>query len=61
MEVKAAAAATATPADGQGLRRLASQVGGDFQGGVLLYAGVSTFPLETKDCLAVPLARLWDM
>jgi len=58
VEVKAAA--TATPTDGQGLRRLGAQAGGDFQGGVLLYAGASTFPLETRDCLAVPLARLWD-
>lgn len=58
VEVKAAA--TATPADGQGLRRLAAQAGEDFQGGALLYAGTGTFPLETKDCLAVPLARLWD-
>jgi len=58
VEIKAAA--TATPADGHGLRRLAAQAGKNFQGGVLLYAGASTFPLETERCLAVPLTRLWD-
>ena len=59
VEVKAAS--TATPADGHGLRRLAAQAGKDFRGGVLLYAGTSTLPLETEHCLAVPLARLGDM
>jgi len=58
VEVKAAA--TATPADGHGLRRLAAQAGSDFRGGVLLYAGTSTLPLATENCLAVPVARLWD-
>jgi predicted AAA+ superfamily ATPase len=58
VEVKAAA--TATPADGHGLRRLAAQAGKDFRGGVLLYAGANTLPLETGHCLAVPLVRLWD-
>lgn len=58
VEVKAAA--TATPADGHGLRRLAAQAGKHFRGGVLFYAGTNTFPLETEHCLAVPLARLWD-
>lgn len=59
VEVKAAA--TAAPADGVGLRRLAAQAGKDFRGGVLFYAGSSTLPLDTEHCLAVPLARLWDM
>lgn len=58
VEVKAAA--TATPADGHGLRRLAAQAGNDFRGGVLLYAGTSTLPLNIEHCLAVPVARLWD-
>lgn len=58
VEVKAAA--TATPGDGHGLRRLAAQAGSDFRGGVLLYAGTSTLPLATEHCLAVPVARLWD-
>lgn len=59
VEVKAAA--TATPADGQGLRRLAEQCGADYQGGVLLYAGDSAFALDGGRNLATPLARLWDM
>ena len=52
---------TATPADGAGLRRLAEQCGADYQGGVLLYAGNSAFPLGDARHLAVPLARLWTM
>ncbi len=59
VEVKAAA--TVTPSDGNGLRRLADQCGADFKGGVLLHAGASTLRLHTDNCLAVPLARLWDM
>jgi hypothetical protein len=59
VEVKAAA--TVTPADGRGLRRLAEQCGKDFQGGALLYAGASTFKLDIPGCVAAPLARLWDM
>ena len=59
VEVKLAV--TATPADGQGLRRLAEQCGTDYQSGVLLYAGDSSFPLDAGRNIAVPLARLWDM
>lgn len=59
VEVKAAA--TVTLRDGTGLRRLADQCGADFNGGALLYTGSSTVPLETRHCLAVPMARLWDM
>lgn len=59
VEVKAAA--TVSPRDGNGLRRLADQCGTDFKGGALLYAGASTVRLDTDNCLAVPLARLWDM
>lgn len=59
VEVKSAA--TATPADGQGLRRLTELCGADYQCGVLLYAGDSTITLGDKRNLAVPLARLWDM
>lgn len=54
-------AVTATPADGQGLRRLADQCGDDYQGGVLLYAGDSAFALGDGRTLAMPLARLWEM
>lgn len=59
VEVKAAA--TVTSRDGPGLRRLADQCGADFKGGALLYTGSSTLPLETGNCMAVPMARLWDM
>lgn len=52
---------TATPADGQGLRRLAAQCGADYQGGVLLYAGESAFALGDNGNLAMPLSRLWGM
>ncbi len=58
VEIKAAA--TATPADGRGLRRLAEQCGRDYRGGMLLYAGESAFPLDRAGNLAAPLARLWD-
>lgn len=59
VEVKSAV--TATPADGQGLRRLAEQCGADYQGGVLLYGGDSAFKLDAARNLAMPLARLWEM
>ncbi len=59
VEVKSAV--TATPADGQGLRRLAEQCGADYQGGVLLYAGDSAFAFPGARNLAMPLARLWEM
>ena len=59
VEVKAAV--TAKPSDGQGLRRLAEQCGADYQGGVMLYAGDSAFPLDSGRNLAMPLARLWEM
>jgi len=58
VEVKAGA--TAMPADGQGLRRLADRAGRDWQGGVLLYAGQSAFPMDGAHDLAVPLTWLWD-
>lgn len=54
-------ALTATAADGHGLRRLAEQCGADYQGGALLYAGDSAFPLGSPRDMAVPLARLWEL
>lgn len=57
VEVKSSV--TATPADGQGLRRLAEQCGADYRGGVVLYAGVSAFTLGNGN-LAMPLSRLWE-
>ncbi|HNC69950.1 MAG TPA: ATP-binding protein [Pseudomonadales bacterium] len=59
VEVKSAV--TATPADGQGLRRLREQCGKDWQGGVLLHAGNSAFALGDSNTLAAPLAWLWEM
>lgn len=58
VEVKAGA--TAMPADGQGLRRLADRAGRDWQGGVLLYMGQSAFPIDGAHNLAVPMAWMWD-
>lgn len=59
VEVKSAV--TATPADGQGLRRLAERCGADYRGGALLFAGDSAFPLGDGRNLAMPLSRLWEM
>lgn len=59
VEVKAAA--TVTPADGHGLRRLADQCGEHYQGGVLLHAGAGAFTLGSRKDIAVPLTRLWDL
>lgn len=52
---------TVTRADGHGLGRLAAQSGPDFQGGVLLYAGSSTFNLDVPGCVAAPMSSLWEM
>ncbi|MSQ50281.1 MAG: ATP-binding protein [Betaproteobacteria bacterium] len=57
VEVKSAA--TITPSDSNGLRRLADQCGRDFQGGMVLYAGASILPTADKRILAVPLSELW--
>lgn len=59
VEIKAAA--TVTPADGAGLRRLAERCGKYFRGGVVLHAGTATIKLAADNCLAAPLAQLWDM
>lgn len=58
VEVKAAASVTAW--DGQGLRRLADQCGKDFQGGMILYAGLNTVTTGDKHIFAVPLTELWE-
>lgn len=58
VEVKSAA--TVTPADGGGLRRIAEQCGRDWQGGMLFYAGSSFVPFGAAGCLAVPLSNLWE-
>lgn len=58
VEVKASA--TLHDADGKGLRRLAAQAGGDYQGGIVLYDGSSVLPLDGQRVLAVPLELLWE-
>jgi predicted AAA+ superfamily ATPase len=59
VEVKATA--TPTQADISGLRRLASQCGDDFAGGVLIHGGTHLVTLGAPRLLAVPLANLWKM
>lgn len=58
VEIKASA--STGPADAKGLRRLAEQCGGDFQGGVLFHAGRDLLPMSDPRFLAVPLAELWE-
>lgn len=57
VEVKAAA--TLASSEGQGLRRLAEQCGKDFHGGIILYAGASTFRTADSRIMAVPISDLW--
>lgn len=60
VEVKASA--TVGPPDAMGLRRLAAQAGRDFQGGIILYDGNSTLPLEKElKIYAVPISKLWEL
>jgi hypothetical protein len=60
VEVKAAA--SVKPSDADSLKRLASQAGTDFQGGVVLYDGTSILPLDRKlKLLAVPISKLWEL
>ena len=59
-EVKAAASIDAS--DAKGLRRLAEQAGGDFQGGVVFYDGDSVLPLDReRQLFAVPISKLWEL
>ena len=60
VEVKAAASVQA--AQSAGLRRLASQAGDRFLGGVILYDGIQTLPMGSlagRPIWALPLASLW--
>ena len=60
IEVKAAASVQA--AQCVGLRRLASQAGDRFLGGVILYDGIQTLPMGSlagRPTWALPLASLW--
>ncbi len=58
VEVKASA--TLHHSDGNGLRRLAAQAGGDFQSGIVFYDGSTILPLDGTKILAVPLELLWE-
>ena len=58
VEVKAST--RAGPGDGRGLARLAADCGGNFRGGVVLYAGDSVLPLGDRRMLAVPVKELWE-
>jgi hypothetical protein len=60
VEVKAAASVQA--AQCAGLRRLASQAGDRFLGGVILYDGIQILPMGSlagRPLWALPLASLW--
>lgn len=60
VEVKAAT--NIQTADGNGLRRLAQQVGRDFKGGIILYDGTTTLPIDKKlNLYAVPISKLWEL
>ena len=58
VEVKASA--TLHHSDGNGLRRLATQAGKDFQSGIVFYDGTSILQLDGPKILAVPLKLLWE-
>ena len=47
------------PKDGSGIARLAAQAGKRFKGGMILYCGTNTLPLENIRGLAVPMNALW--
>ena len=46
--------------DGAGLARLAAQAGNAFKGGMILYCGTNTLPLDSIGGLAVPMSALWS-
>jgi predicted AAA+ superfamily ATPase len=56
VEIKAAA--TVTPSDLRGLKKLSSLAGDQFKMGVLLYDGLETMPLG-NGIWAVPISSLW--
>ncbi len=60
IEIKAAA--TVSPSDTRGLRRLAEQTGKDFHGGIVFYDGGTILPLDRDLKLyAVPISKLWEL
>ncbi|MEM9080313.1 MAG: ATP-binding protein [Verrucomicrobiota bacterium] len=50
-----------SPADYKGLKKLAEQVGQDFQSGIILYSGDSILSSGDDRFLAVPLSKLWEL
>ena len=58
--VKVEASTRAGDGDGRGLPRLAADCGGNFRGGVVLYAGDSMLPLGGGRVLSVPMRELWE-
>lgn len=59
VEIKAAASAGTS--DGKGLLRLAEIAGHAFQGGIVLYDGTATIPLNRqKNIYALPISKLWS-
>jgi len=54
------AAATAHDKDGKGLRRLADIAGKQFKGGMVLYDGQHTLPIDKSlNLWHAPVSRLW--
>jgi uncharacterized protein len=58
IEVKSAA--SVSPRDTLGLRRLAAHAGDQFSGGIVFYTGNHVLPLGDSRFLAVPLRELWS-
>lgn len=58
VEVKSAA--STTPEDGKGLRRLADRRGEHFRGGIVFYAGDLLVRRKEKKMFSVPLEKLWN-
>lgn len=59
IEIKAARSVKTS--DAQGLRRLATIAGKDFQGGIVFYNGNSTLPLGDDSLMAMPISKLWEL
>ena len=50
------------PSESKGIRRLASQAGRDFKGGIILYGWASVLPIDrTLNLYAVPISKLWEL
>lgn len=58
IEIKSACSVKAS--DAQGLRRLTTIAGKDFQGGIVFYNGNSTLPLG-DNLMAMPISKFWEL